>query len=252
MAVTIDLTGRQAVVTGGAGGLGREIALRLEACGATITVIDLPAALATAPGHWRQEAMDLAAPDAMAAVAALGEDLGSVDIVVANAGVVPPWRRMAELDGGEWARVSAINIWGVAATIGGLAPALGRSGRGSVIAMSSLNGHRAHPQQALYTASKHAVIGIVRAAALDLGAQGTRVNAIAPGPVTTPALLSRIDTRHAGGGPEQSAALAAMAGQTALGRIATGTDIADLTCFLASDLSAAMTGLVLPVDGGIG
>jgi NAD(P)-dependent dehydrogenase (short-subunit alcohol dehydrogenase family) len=224
MAVTIDLTGRQAVVTGGAGGLGRSIALRLEACGASITVIDLPAALAAAPGRWRQEAIDLASAESMAALARLGDELDRVDIVVANAGVVPPWRRMAELDGGEWAQVSAINVWGVAATIGGLAPALGRSGRGSVIAMSSLNGRRAHPRQALYTASKHAVIGIV----------------------------SRIDARHAGGGPDQASALAAMAGQTALGRIATEADIAELACFLASDLSAAMTGLVLPVDGGTG
>ena len=183
MAVSQDLAGRRAVVTGGASGLGRAIAARLSASGAMVTVVDLERALPQVPEGQRSFACDVSAPDTMGMLAALADDIGIVDIVVANAGVVPPWRGMRDLDADEWGRVMAVNVWGVAATIGGFAVALERSDHGSVIVMASINGFRAHASQVLYTASKHAVIGVMRAAALDLGRDGTRVNALAPGPI---------------------------------------------------------------------
>jgi NAD(P)-dependent dehydrogenase (short-subunit alcohol dehydrogenase family) len=253
MQLTQDLSGRHAVVTGGAAGLGRAIASLLSAAGAAITVVDLPAALdaATLPGDWRVRPLDLAGADALDALRRFGEEAGSIDIAVANAGVVPPWRGVEDLDGAEWQRVMAINTWGVAATLGGLAPALARSGRGAVVVMASINGYRAHGKQVLYTASKHAAIGIMRAAALDLGAQGIRVNALAPGPVATDALRQRIADRHAAGGPPSAEALAALAADTALGRIATEEDVARAALFLASEASAGISGVVLPVEAGL-
>ena len=117
--------------------------------------------------------------------------------------------------------------------------------------MASINGYRAHPSQALYTASKHAVIGIVRSAALDLGRDGIRVNAIAPGPIATEALTGRIAARHLTGGPPLDEALAALDAETALGRIATEEDVARAALFLASPASVGMTGIVLPVEAGL-
>jgi NAD(P)-dependent dehydrogenase (short-subunit alcohol dehydrogenase family) len=247
-----DLSGRTAVVTGASRGLGRAIAERLERAGASIVAVDLPTALPALPAHWRAEPLDLTDADAQGRLAALAADLGTVNIVVANAGLVPPWRGMAELDAAEWQRVMTVNVWGVAATIGAFADALAASGRGSAIAMASINGYKAHPKQVLYTASKHAVIGIVRAAALDLGPRGIRVNALAPGAIATEALLSRVDARHRAGGPAPAEALAALASETALRRLATEEDVANVAHFLASDASAGMTGGVFPIEAGLG
>lgn len=251
MAVSQDLAGRRAVVTGGANGLGRAIARRLTASGASVTIVDLASVLDGDAAMPENFACDLGALDAREQLHALAAQLGQVDIVVANAGVVPPWRGLRAVDGAEWARVMAINTWGVAATIGGFADALAESEHASVVVMASINGFRAHPQQVLYTASKHAAIGVARAAALDLGPTGIRVNALAPGPIATEALVGRMAARHATGGPSPDVALAALGRETALGRMATEQDVANAAHFLASDASAGMTGIVLPVEAGL-
>ena len=253
MNATQDLHSRRAVITGGAAGIGRAIAQRLASLGADIVLIDLEQALSASsvPDDWRSRAVDVGAADSLSTQRKIAEELGTVDILVANAGVVPPWRRVAELDAAEWQRVMAINSWGVAASLGAFTPALAASGRGSAIVMASINGYRAHPSQVLYTASKHAVVGIMRAAALDLGSQGIRVNALAPGPVATEALLQRIETRAAAGGPEPSAALAAMSADTALGRMVTVEDIANAAAWLAGDGAAGTTGIILPIEAGL-
>lgn len=245
------LSGRLAVVTGAAGGLGRAIATKLSDSGAEIVAVELPAALDRLPTNWRAEPIDLGQDNAADALGALAERLHKVDIVVANAGVVPPWRGVDSLDLVEWDRVMRINVWGMAATIGAFTGALERSGHGAVVAMASINGYRAHPKQVLYTASKHAVIGVIRAAALDLGARNIRVNALAPGPIATDALMGRLSTRHEQGGPSPEEAMAAVQAEAALGRIATEADVANAALFLASEASGGMTGVVLPVEAGL-
>lgn len=252
MSIAQDLQGRAAVVTGGGRGLGRVIAERLAASGAAITVLDLPDMVEDLPAGWRGEAIDLAAADAEPRLAEIAGAAGETDIVIANAGAVPPWRGVAALDRAEWERVMTLNVWAVAATLGAFASALERSGRGSAVVMASINGYRAHADQVLYTASKHAVIGVMRAAALDLGRRGVRVNALAPGPIATEALLGRIAARHAAGGPPPEAVLQGMAGEAALGRMATAGEVANAAHFLASDASSGMTGAVLPVEAGLG
>lgn len=252
-APSAPLTNRRAVVTGGAQGLGRVIASRLADAGAEITVVDLETALAGAglPSAWGAFAVDLTAPEAEARLRTLANDLDVVDILVANAGVVPPWRRIADLDRAEWDAVFSVNVWGAAVAMKSLAESLTRSAAGSIVLMASINGFRAHPQQALYTASKHAVIGLMRAAAQDLGRHGIRVNALAPGPVATDALLGRLEARHGAGGPTPDDAMAALAQETALNRIVTPGMVADAALFLTSDLSAGITGSVLPVESGL-
>ena len=246
-----DLRGRRALITGGGRGLGRAIAERLAASGAEISVLDLPDGLADMPADWSAVPLDLCAPDTEAGLAGLAKDLDRLDILVANAGAVPPWRGVDALDREEWERVMTLNVWAVAQSLGAFASALERSGRGSAVLMASINGFTAHPKQVLYTASKHAVIGIARAAALDLGSRGVRVNALAPGPIATDALVGRVRTRHEEGGPAPDVALAELAGETALGRIATAEEVAHAAHFLASDASSGMTGVVLPVNAGL-
>lgn len=251
MPVAQDLTGRRAVITGGGRGLGRAIADRLAAAGAGITVIDLPEPLAMAPDDWERVPIDLTAPDAETRLSEAASGVDRLDILVANAGAVPPWRPVDALDRAEWNTVMTLNVWATAQTLGAFTPALARSGLGSAILMASITGFRGHPKQVLYTASKHAVIGIMRSAALDLGDRGIRVNALAPGPIATDALVSRVLARHAQGGPAPDEALADLAAETALGRMATAEEVANAAHFLASDASAGMTGSVFPVEAGL-
>lgn len=247
------MKGRRALITGGANGLGRAIGERLVECGAAITIVDLDSAIAAAdlPADWSAESVDLTAADAEARLTLIADRFGALDILIANAGVVPPWRRISELDRQEWQAVFNVNVWGAALCLKVFSAALKRATNGTAILMASINGYRAHPDQALYTASKHAVIGLMRAAALDMGRDNIRVNALAPGPVATDALLSRLEARHQTGAQQPAEALRILVEGTALGQIATEDMVANAALFLASDLSAGITGTVLPVECGL-
>ncbi|MGR3504103.1 SDR family NAD(P)-dependent oxidoreductase [Pseudaestuariivita sp.] len=249
----IDLGGRTALVTGGARGLGRAIAGLLAGAGASVVVVDLAESLdaAALPGDWQRHALDLTHDNAEAELTAYVAGLARLDILIANAGMVPPWSRIGALDLGAWDRAFALNVRGVALSLKAAAPALAQSPFGSAVMMASINSYRAHPDQALYTSTKHAVLGLMRAAALDMGRDGTRVNALAPGPVLTDALRARIEARAEAGGPPAPDALAALNAETALGRIATERDVARAACFLASDLASGITGVCLPVACGL-
>jgi NAD(P)-dependent dehydrogenase (short-subunit alcohol dehydrogenase family) len=178
------------------------------------------------------------------------DKLGGLDILVANAGVVPPWRESEAIDLGEWDDAFAVNVRGVVATVKQGVPLMKAAG-GSIIAMASISALDGHPRQAAYVASKHAVLGIARATALDVGRFGIRVNALCPGPVATPALLGRLRERAASGISSEKEALRRYS-QTALGRIASMTDVAGAAVFLASSLSSGITGQAIVVDAGAG
>ena len=140
-----------------------------------------------------------------------------------------------------------MNVRGVLLTIQKALRYLRRPG--AIVVTGSLNSWRGDPNIASYAASKHAVLGLVRSAALDLGPEGIRVNAVAPGPVATEALLERLRRRSPDGDPAHG--LRALADQTALRRIATEDDVANAVLFLAGDASSAITGQIIHVDGGI-
>jgi NAD(P)-dependent dehydrogenase (short-subunit alcohol dehydrogenase family) len=243
------LAGRSAVVTGGARGLGAAIAGRLAAAGAVGTVIDLSLPTEPSwPSGWTAAAADVRDPDALAA--AFGPVGHAPDVVVACAGVVPPWTRTADIDAAQWEEVLAVNVRGVMLTVREAARRMTGRG-GSIVVMASLNGWKGDPNLASYTASKHAVVGLVRAAALDVGRDGIRVNAVGPGPIATEALRGRMASRADALGVPVEEALRRAGEQTALGRIATAGEVADAVLFLASDLSSGMTGQLLAVDAGI-
>ncbi len=231
------LAGRHAAVTGGARGLGAAIAARFRAEGARVVTLDLQG------GDIACDVTD------EASVAAAFAAVGPLDVLVANAGLVPPWRALDALDLAEWDRVFAVNVRGVALTLKHATPSM--RARGSVIAMGSIMSEKGAARQTLYNATKHAVLGIVRCAALELGPRGIRVNALGPGPIATEALLARVEARAAAGGLSRDAALAANDAETPLGRMATPDEVAKAALFLASDLSSAVSGRLIRVDSGL-
>ena len=243
------LEGRVALVTGGCRGLGAAIGRAFAASGAIGSVIDLEAG--SCPEGWLSLAADVTAEtDVERAMTATVSRFGRLDIVVANAGVVPPWSETTDLDLAALDRTLAVNVRGVAATLKHGGRAL-REGGGSIVVMASMNAYHASPAQSSYTASKHAVLGLVRTAALDLGRHDIRVNGIGPGPVATDALRERLARRAAEGGLSVDEALRQAADGTALGRMVTENDVAGAALFLASDLSAGVTGTIVAVDAGV-
>lgn len=243
------LGGRVALVTGGTRGLGAAIARTFAASGALGTVVDLETG--SCPEGWTSLAADVTEEaDVERAVTAALSRFGRLDVVVANAGVVPQWSDTPNFDLAALDRTLAVNVRGVATTLKHGARALREHG-GTIVVMASMNAWRAAPAQGAYTASKHAVLGLVRAAALDLGGDGIRVNAIAPGPVATEALRKRMARRETDGGVAAEEAMRQAAADTALGRMVTEDDVAGVALFLACDLSSGVTGALVPVDAGL-
>lgn len=240
------LEGAFAAVTGGGRGLGAGIARRFAAEGARGAVLDLPSALAEVADGWDGIPVDVRDEESVRQAFA-GVD--RLDVLVAAAGIVPGWAGIADTDLDHWDEVFAVNVRGMAATLKHAAPVLADGA--SVVLIGSLNSWRGDPNIASYVASKHAVLGITRSAALDLGRRGIRVNALGPGPVATGALLDRMATRERERGIPVAVALERAAEQTALGRIVTVDEVADAALFLASRLSSGITGQLLPVDAGM-
>ena len=175
---------------------------------------------------------------------------GKLDVVVANAGIVPPWRTINETDNDEWEKVFNVNVKGVALTIKHSVELMKSSG-GSIIVMGSINSLLGHSGQSLYTASKHALLGIVKCAAIDLGKYNIRVNVIGPGPIATEALLKRLKSREDNKGMSVKSALEGFANNTALGRMPTEDDVANTALYLSSNLSSSITGQIIPVSSGL-
>jgi NAD(P)-dependent dehydrogenase (short-subunit alcohol dehydrogenase family) len=244
------LAGKTALITGGTQGLGRAILGGFAGAGASGLVLDVTPPSDPLPAGWDFVAADVTKEsDIEAACRQAAASFGRIDCLVANAGIAPPWRETEAIDLVEWDRVFGVNTRGIAASIKHAVPLM-RGAGGSIIVMASVNAITAHPRQMAYTASKHAALGIARAAAQDLGRFAIRVNALAPGPIGTEALLRRLVEREAGGGLAAEEALRRYA-ETPLGRMATAAEVAGAAIFLASALSAGITGQLIPVDAGL-
>jgi NAD(P)-dependent dehydrogenase (short-subunit alcohol dehydrogenase family) len=243
------LAGRTAVVTGGASGIGAGIARVLADAGVERgAVLDL--ARAPVPDGWIAVDADLRDADRTgAAFATVRDTLGTIDVLVAAAGIVPLWKGVQSLDLAEWDDVVAVNARGVLCSMREALTAMPDDG--AIVVVASQNAWRGSAVLPVYAASKHAVLGLVRSAALELGPRGIRVNAVGPGSVATEAYRSRLATRAAAGGPTVDAALARDAGYTALGRLATVDEVANAVLFLASRLASGVTGHILPVGAWV-
>ena len=249
------LKGKVAVITGGAGGFGAAAARLFVAEGAKVLAVDRDAsALAQLQAeiggdNFATRAADITQPDQVEAyTAAAVERFGGLDIAILNAGITGPRTPLESYSLEDFDQVLAINLrapWlGLRAAI----PHMKRRGGGSVVITSSIQGLSAIPGTSGYTTSKHAVIGMMKGAALELAEHNIRVNTVNPGYGDTP-MMRRI---HAAASPDDPGAVeTAIAQEVPMRRYAKAEEVAQVMLFLASDASSYCTGAAYPVDGGI-
>ena len=246
----INLDNKRVLVSGSSQGLGHKIVETFSKNNAVGFGFDLQENVKDLEG-WEFLQIDVSnETEIINGFEKIKEKIGELDVVVANAGIVPPWSTINDIDNDEWEKVFNINVKGVALTIKHSVELMKSSG-GSIIVMGSINSLLGHSGQSLYTASKHALLGIVKCAAIDLGKFDIRVNAIGPGPIATEALLKRLNSREDNGGTSSSSALEEFANNTALGKMSTEEDVANTVLYLSSNLSSSITGQIIPVCSGL-
>lgn len=243
------LSGKTAVITGGAGGIGLATARLFLAEDANVLLVDLrPNELSAAMENLNSErargvAADVTQPDQTAAyIQAAVTAFGGVDILVCNAGIEGVISPIHNYPLEMFDRVMAVNVRGAWLALQGALPHLARRG-GSVIFTSSTAGVKGGANMAPYVASKHAIMGLMRSAALEYAPYRIRVNAVNPGPIHT-RMIESIE-QQAGGNLRQ-ASIASIP----LQRYGTADEVAKMMLFLASDDSAYCTGGAYLVDGG--
>jgi 3-oxoacyl-[acyl-carrier protein] reductase len=245
----MTLAGKNAVVTGGASGIGAGIVRRFIADGARVVIADrdlegaerLAAELGPAARAIGTDVSDGASVAALAA--AVATHLGALDILVNNAGVGHVPQLLEELSESDFERLLAVNVRSVYLTARAFVPGMKARGRGAILNIASTGGVSPRPRLAWYNASKGWVIAATRAMAIELAPAGVRVNAINPVASETPLLA----TFMGGDTPEVRARFLA---SIPLGRFATPEDMAHAAAFLCSDAAAMITGVALDVDGG--
>lgn len=261
------LLDRVALVTGAASGIGRATAIALGRAGARVCVTDRdtagaeavaadvaaltegsPRKLSAAPafGH-RLDVTDESEWEA--AMAAVLDRWGRLDVLVANAGISAA-APITDTSLEAWRRVTATNLDGAFLAVKHGARAMGDGEGGSIVVVGSASGIRAAPGAAAYSASKSAVAMLVRSAALELADDGVRVNAVSPSAVRTPMWRAMPFFKEMIAEHGEEGAWAVLAHGTPLGRVAEPEEVADAIVFLASDAASYITGVELPVDGG--
>jgi 3-oxoacyl-[acyl-carrier protein] reductase len=249
--VSAGVSPTAALVTGGAGGIGRAVARALSDKGHPVAVVDVDRAAAEAVAnelraHGGQAlAVECDVADGARVSRALDEiesALGGLHLGVAVlcAGVGGPFHRADEVDEKEWDALFAVNVKGVFHVCRLLLPRMREAGFGRVIAIASMQGLFGAVRSSTYAATKHAVVGYVRSLGAEWGAHGITCNAVCPGYVDT-RLGARDDAHHA-----------RIVERTPAARLASPDEVAALCAFLASPEAGFINGAALPIDGGLG
>ncbi|QOR71060.1 SDR family oxidoreductase [Ruania alkalisoli] len=248
-----DLTGKTAIVTGGAGGIGSATARAFAAAGAQVAVVDLDGEAAQAVADaivadgGRALAIEADVSDEAAVTALVDRvqvELGGIDVLFNNAGII---RRTTatELDADTWDLVMAVNVRSIFLLCKYVVPVMAAAGGGSIVNTGSGWGLKGGGRALSYCASKGAVVNMTRALAIDHGPQGIRVNSINPGDVDTGMLPD--EARQLGQDPAEFLAESV---DRPLGRMGQPEEIAAAVVWLASDAASYVTGAALVADGG--
>lgn len=233
-----------AIVTGGASGIGAAVVRRLHEGGATVAVFDLNVSNVL-PDTFGVQTNVSDDESVRAAVAAVVEKFGRIDIVVNNAGIGAQGD-VAANDDDEWHRVWDINVVGMARVSRAALPHLRISPAAAIVNLSSVLATAGVPQRVLYSATKGAVLAMTRAMAADHLRDGIRVNAVNPGTTDTPWIDSLLATTA-----DPVAERAALEARQPHGRLVNPDEIADAVAYLASPRSGSTTGTSIAVDGGM-
>ena len=246
------LQGKVAVITGGAGGIGRAAGALFVREGASVLLVDRPEsgveeAAREIGGAVAGFAADVTDPPQVDAYMREAQDrFGGVDIALLNAGIDGVYTPLEDYPPETFAQVMAVNVGAVWLGLRAAIRPLRRRGGGSVVITSSIQGLSALPCTSAYTTSKHAVVGMMKGAALELAKDNIRVNCIIPGMTDTP-MMDRI--HEASGAPQEM--VAAVTATIPMRRYAGPGEIARLMLFLASDESSYCTASTYAADGGI-
>lgn len=236
-------SGKTALVTGAAGGIGAAVVRMLRAEGAKVAVADRDVsgieAEAHLPGDLRDGAYANGLPGAVARA------LGRLDIVVNNAGVITRGP-VTETSDADWDMSVGVNVEAPFRISRAAIPLIARQGGGAIVNVASCWGLRPGPNHAVYCMTKAAIASLTQCMGMDHAHLGVRINAVAPNEVNTPMLRTGFAQR----GFDPGTAVAELGKTVPLGRIAEPEDIADVILFLASDASRYMAGAVVEVNGG--
>ena len=253
----LNLSGKAAIVTGGAKGIGYGIAYRLAEAGAKVLVADMDVATAQKTAQefigkgWTAESIkvDVASEeDVKNMINTCQEKFGSLDILVNNAGIYPPVP-VAQMTEEQFEKVMHVNLRSVFLTTKYAAEVMKPRGGGRIINISSIDA--LHPSMvglAHYDASKHGVWGFTKNSALELAEYKIWVNAIAPGGITTPGVAAMSQGATA---EQMAASTKAFMAKIPMHRFGEPDEIGTVALFLASDMSSYMTGEQIVVDGGV-
>lgn len=248
-----SLDGTVVVVTGGSGGIGAAAATQMVQEGASVVLFDLDEeALKEAAeplgDHGAFVAGDVTSlEDQQRAVALATERFGGLHAMVANAGIEGSVAPLTEQTAEDFERVLKVNVLGVWNSLRAAAPALAASGGGSVVITSSVAGFVGSAGLGPYVTSKHAVVGLMRNAAVELAGQGIRVNTVHPGPIDNRMMRSIEEQAAPGHGADVKAGFE---GMVPLGRYGTNDEIGAMIAWLCSDASSYCTGQRFVADGG--
>lgn len=237
-------SGKRAVVTGGAAGIGLEIANRIVGEGGSVMIWDHDgAAIEAAAGQTKGLSgleVDIADSDAVAAAARQTyEQLGGLDILICSAGITGPNAQTWEYPVDDWRRVFDVNVHGLFYCNRACVPFMIEGGYGRIVNIASVAGKEGNPNAPAYSASKAAVIGLTKSLGKELASHPITVNCVTPAAVRT-AIFDQMTEEH----------IAFMLSKIPIGRFGTVEEVAALVCWLASEECSFSTGSVFDVSGG--
>src|ERR687897_2580273 len=245
-----SLQGRRALVTGGGRGIGRAIAAALVGAGATVTVLGRDAdAIDRAVAEGAAHHAAVADVTDGAALAGAVRSAGSVDLLVANAGAASS-APFARSDEALFRQMLAVNLMGVVHAAQAVMPGMAERGFGRIVAVASTAGLKGYPYVTAYCAAKHAVVGFVRALAVETARTGVTVNAVCPGFSDTDMVAESLDRIVAKTGRSRDEALAELVRHNPQGRLVEPSEVADAVVWLCGERARSVTGQTIAVAGG--